>query len=305
LLITLVLPSCARVASCAGLPTEIAPGAPNASCSTRADPVDPERMAANVRELARSPRFFDDQRYEARTWLTEQLTAAGRAVDEQPFDISGVFGTNLLARGSPGARVLVAAHYDTVEVSPGADDNASGVAVVLEVARVLGPDAPFDVVLFDLEEPQGSLVGRDQRNFAYGSQAFVDAGISYDLAFVLESVGVRCEGCQQVPGAMPSGLVEVDGNAVYWIAGGDAPWADLVATFGAAAAPTRAIGVFVPGRGGRVPETRFSDHAPLWDAGIPAVMVTDTALLRNPSYHRATDLPDTVDPEFLGAVARW
>lgn len=266
------------------------------------------RLFNSIRMLTESPRFYDEERALARTMLTQQLTDAGWLVEERPFEIAGVYGSNLVALGAPRARVLLGAHYDTVEISPGADDNASGVAAVLEIARVLGPNAPVDIVLFDLEEPQGSVVGPEGRSFAYGSQAFVDAGVSYDIVFILESLGHRCntDGCQQLPRGMPQGLVDVDGTAVYWITGGGdttAPWADLVATFTASAAPTRAVGVSIPGRG-LIQETRFSDHAPFWDVGIAAAMITDTALLRNPHYHRASDTWDTIDLGFLADATR-
>lgn len=304
---------CVSASSCAGLPTPITanPSCPSCpACAALADRVDPLGPVVTVRTLAASPRYLDEQRAEARAWLVEAFARAGRSAEAQPFEISGLRGVNLVARGAPGAKVLVAAHYDTVEPSPGADDNASGVAAALEVARALGPDAPVDVVLFDLEEPQGSPVGAEHRNYAYGSQAFVDAGAGagYAVVLVLESVGYRCDACQRLPARMPADVVEADGNAVYLVAGGGepagSPWTDLLAAFGAGAAPTRAVGVFVPYGGGVVGETRFSDHAPFWDIGVPAVMVTDTALLRNPAYHRPGDRPDRLDPAFLAAVAR-
>lgn len=287
-----------------GLPSALPAGAPALDCVGDVPAADPDRLMATVRALAASPRESDPERARAREWLVRALADGGRAVESLPFEIAGVDGVNLLARGAPGARVLVGAHYDSVDGSPGADDNASGAAALVEVARLLGPAAPVDVVLFDREEPQASQVGRDSRNFAFGSQAFVDAGVGYERVFVLESVGLRCadEGCQARPGGLPPGLVEVDGTAIYWILGGGGEWADLLATFGAAAAPTPALGVSVPGRGGVIRQTRFSDHAPFWDAGVPAVMITDTALLRNPDYHGAGDRPEALDPAFLAQV---
>jgi hypothetical protein len=66
----------------------------------------------------------------------------------------------------------------------------------------------------------------------------------------------------------------------------------------------RALPFVVPGRGTVLPQSRFSDHAPFWDAGIAAVMVTDTALLRNTQYHEAGDTPDRLDRTLLEEVAR-
>jgi len=93
---------------------------------------------------------------------------------------------------------------------------------------------------------------------------------------------------------------------VYWVVDdpSPAPWGEWIAT-AAAATPSRAVhGVGIPDHGSGLPQSRFSDHAPLWDRGIPAVMVTDTALLRNAHYHRAADTADLVDPVFLGDTVR-
>jgi hypothetical protein len=60
----------------------------------------------------------------------------------------------------------------------------------------------------------------------------------------------------------------------------------------------------VPGNGLALPETRLSDHSSFWDAGLPALMLTDTSFLRNPHYHRASDTPDTLDYEFLARVTQ-
>lgn len=275
-----------------GLPRPVEPGSPEPSCGV---PVDAARIVAAVDHLASSPRASPSRRAEVREWLRSELV--GFAVEELPFSIAGLDGTNVVAR-SPGARILVGAHYDTVPGSPGADDNASGVAVVLEVARALGPKAPVTWVWFDAEEPHGVPVGVDGRNYAYGSQAFVDREAGWDAVFVVESVGYRCDGCQQVPRGVPASYA--DGGAVYWVANPSDRWADLAATFDTTGARSRLF--TVAGAGRVVPQSRFSDHAPFWDAGLDAVLITDTALLRNPDYHRPTDTH--VDPVFLGEVAR-
>lgn len=286
---------------CFGLPREIEPGVPDPACAARASPVDEARLLASVATLARSPRRSDARREEVRAWLSARLGDVGLTAELRPFTISGVSGTNVVA-GPADARVLLAAHYDTVAGSPGADDDASGVAVVLEAARVLGPSVPVGYVLFDAEEPHDATVGADGRNFAFGSQAFVDAGVRAEVVFVLDAVGYACEDCQQVPSGVPRSLVEVDGTAPYWVANtpARAPWADLAATAGAAGLEPVVVGM--PNAGRAVRQSRFSDHAPFWDAGVDAVLVTDTALLRNPNYHRDSDR--TVDGAFLAGVAR-
>ena len=270
-------------------------------------PVDVERLRADVAWLARSPRASPTRREAVRSWLEERSTDLGFTVERRPFTLSGVEGVNVVALGAPGT-VWVGAHYDTVSETEGADDDASGVAALLEVARLLGPAAPVRYVLFDAEEPHGAPVGADGRNFAYGSQAFVDAGTDASAVFVLESVGYTCTTprCQQLPAGIPDGLVKVDGTAVAWVADtpSGAPWRDWIATARAAVPARPLVALGIPDHGAGLAQARFSDHAPFWDAGIPAVMVTDTALLRNPHYHRPGDTLDTLDLSFLSDNVR-
>ncbi len=283
------------------VPARLDDGAPTPGCAPEG--VSAERLLADVATLAREPRRSLERRAEVRAWLAERWTALGYTVEERPFTIAGVRGTNVVASGPAGGTVWVGAHYDSVASTPGADDDASGVAAVLELARVLGPEVPVRYVLFDAEEPHDASVGREGRNYAFGSQAFVDAlgPGEASAAFVLESIGRACETCQQLPPGVPSSLVKVDGTAVYWVVDepSAAPWADLVAT-ARAAVPTRpAHAVGFADRGDDLPQSRFSDHAPFWDAGIPAVMVTDTAMLRNADYHRPGDTADRIDGAYL------
>ena len=143
------------------LPTLVSPGVA-VPCRSLSERVDSARPIRDVSALASSPRRSEARKEEVRALLEEQLTAAGLSVERRPFEISGIRGVNLVASGPDGGRILVGAHYDTVGSSPGADDNASGVAVLLEVARVLGPSVPVTYVLFDAEEPHEASVGRDE-----------------------------------------------------------------------------------------------------------------------------------------------
>jgi hypothetical protein len=107
-----------------------------------------------------------------------------------------------------------------------------------------------------------------------------------------------------VPRGVPASFPR-DGRAVYQAVNrSDRDWSALVATW-SAASPRRAVhAIAIPGEGHGLRQSRFSDHAPFWDAGVDAMLVTDTALLRNPHYHRAGDRPETLDPDLLADVAR-
>jgi hypothetical protein len=293
---------CSRI-----LPALVEPGA-GTPCDALLAAVDAERPMASVRWLARSPRWSPERRAEVRQWLQTELEAAGFQVELVPFEINGVSGTNVVARGPSGGHVLVGAHYDSVRGSPGADDNASGVAVVLEVARALGPSTEATFVWFDAEEPHPSTVGTDDRNFAFGSQAFVDSHPAppWSLALIVESVGYSCDapGCQHLPGGVPASFPR-DGTATYWVVNRSArDWGRDLATYRLASPDHGSYAVTIPGRGMSVRQSRFSDHAPFWDIGLDAALLTDTALLRNPHYHREGDTPEEVDGALLADVAR-
>jgi Zn-dependent M28 family amino/carboxypeptidase len=206
------------------------------------------------------------------------------------------------SRGGELPPLLIGAHYDTVSGSPGADDNASGLAVLLEVAshfRVQSLVRPVWLVAFCLEE-QDRL----------GSQAFVSRlkAERYELAgaIILECVGfARSEtGTQQSPPAVPI-AVPTQGDFLA-IVGNEASQSlvrQLEQEAQQRTTKLKTLSLVVPGRGETMPHTRRSDHASFWDAGYPAVVLTDTANFRNPHYHRETDTVDTLNLEFLSNVA--
>jgi hypothetical protein len=271
------------------------------ACSSLASSVDDDRIFADIQTLT-GGRRSDEERAAARAWIAERIPGT----TERPFAIAGLEGVNLVV---PGSDVLVGAHYDTAEGTPGADDNASGVAVVLEVARVLAAGAPAGwtpptYAFFDLEEPRRAMVGRDGRNYAFGSQAFVDQGGDWRAAWIVESVGYGCDDCQQVPSGVRLDDAARDGRGLYFVTNDRSAWMRAASEAGFAGL-TRALRPFeVPGRGDWLPQSRFSDHAPFWDAGVRAAVVTDTAPLRNPHYHKESDTADTLDRALLADAAR-
>jgi Zn-dependent M28 family amino/carboxypeptidase len=238
------------------------------------------------------------------------LAEYGWATSGQPFRALGKSYFNILGvKWPPGrpakdgpAPLLIGAHYDTVVGSPGADDNASGLAVLLEAAdrlRHLVVARPVWLAAFCLEE-HGLL----------GSRAFISGlkqtGQPVDGAIVLECVGYasRDAGSQRTPPGVPISLPSI-GNFLG-IVGNEAS-RDLLATVERNArrvAPnTPTIALAVPGRGESLPDVRRSDHAAFWDEGYRAVMLTDTANFRNPHYHQPSDTLDTLDLDFLEGVS--
>jgi len=197
---------------------------------------------------------------------------------------------------SSALRERLGAHYDGPLHSPGADDNASGLVALLELARRWAADPPRRpvwLVAFDQEE--WGMVG--SAALACDLKA---TGQRLHLMLSLEMLGYTAEEQDYPVAAM---------RRVY---GSRGDFTALVANTGAAALlPGLSLGIGahvktkvlpVPFKGRQLPDVRLSDHSPFWDEGYNAVMVTDTSFMRNPHYHQPSDTIETLNLPFLQAV---
>ena len=251
-----------------------------------------DRLLEYVNDLA-FVRYSDEERRRTRAYLAKTLADFGWPSEEQPFE----GGVNLVARRAgtdpEAGAILVAAHYDTVLESPGADDNASGIATLLEVARLLGKKAtlrPLTIVFFDREETG-----------LHGSIAYVAREGNIDNlagALVLDMVGYACHkaGCQQYPAGFDRFAPGDRGD--FLVAVADAEHRPLLQPFQDGTDPP-VVTIPVPFKGLSSPDILRSDHAPFWLNDIGAVLLTDTANFRNPHYHQPTDRPETLDRDFF------
>jgi Zn-dependent M28 family amino/carboxypeptidase len=243
---------------------------------------------------------------DAAAYLRDRFAGFGLITASHEFSAPvGTDGTyeNVIAttpdRSDSEPPLILAAHYDTVRDSPGADDNASALAVLLEVAR--------RVVVADLRQPIRFIAFCLEEENLLGSRAYVAhlaaAGQSVDGAIVLECVGYARdeEGSQMVPPGV-STAVPTAGNFLAVI-GNHASAGLTQAVSRAMSRRMPIVPLVVPGNGELLPDTRRSDHTAFWEQGFPAVMVTDTANFRNPHYHQPTDTIETLNLDFLGAVA--
>ena len=198
------------------------------------------------------------------------------------------------------ALVLVGAHYDSVPRSPGADDNASGVAVLLATARALARTAaPVAFVAFNAEE-DGLLGSRD-----FVERGLHELGVHPLLAHVLEMVGFRSRayGSQRLPFPWPTRRFDT-ADFVAIIGNPESKGAlDRVMCSSASPRPRCVSLQQWVAMDSVLPSLRRSDHFPFWTKRIPALLWTDTAELRNPNYHRSSDTPDTLDYDFMSEVA--
>ena len=245
----------------------------------------------------------------AANYITSVFESAGLSVREQNYEYDDQRVTNLLATvpETVGATAyyVVGAHYDTVPSTPGADDNASAVAVMLELAgrvRQARLQTPVLFAAFTLEEPPAYLTGHQgSRIFVRSCQSNSDCVFG---ALILEMVGYTATRqhypfLRRWPGYPSQGnFIGIIGN-----------WRSL--RFGRFVLsgfrmneelPVKSL--FLPFDGRILPETRMSDHASFWDAGLPALMITDTAFFRNPNYHLASDTIDTLDFTFMTELVK-
>lgn len=271
--------------------------------------------------LASEPRPEESDRLEeCRQYCERHLSAAGWKVERRPFAAAdsaqrSLNGINLVARRSQPQQTAAAdrpvfvlgAHLDSRSETPGADDNASAVAALLETARVLNDRLSADnwqqaavdleLVVFDLEE-HGMLGGVYHADSCRQDERNLCGMVS------LEMLGY----CSHEPGSqsMPEqlqGIYPDVGNFIGVV--GNQNSSALIQHFGSAFESVADLpheSLQVPDNGLPVPPTRLSDHSPFWDAGYSALMITDTSFMRNPHYHLVSDTPETLDPEFLAKV---
>lgn len=267
----------------------------------------PQRLEADVRRLVVDFHPRDHTHPEnldrAAAFLGERLKASGGRVSEQVFDWKGRTYRNVRARFGPesGELLVVGAHYDAVPTTPGADDNASGVAGLLELARRLGeapPKSPVELVAYTLEE--NGLVGSAEH-----ARSLKVEGRRVRAMLSLEMLGCFKDtpGSQRYPISLLKAIYPSKGNFIV-VVGKFGQWG-LVRRVRRAMA--KGIDLKVRGFVGppsKVPDLRRSDHASFWKEGFPAVMVTDTANLRNTAYHRPEDTPESLDYARMAEVVK-
>jgi Zn-dependent M28 family amino/carboxypeptidase len=240
-------------------------------------------------------------------YLRQQFTGCGLTTVSHEFSAWGGIYENVIATtpfdtadtAPSAAPLIVAAHYDTVIGSPGADDNASALAVLLDVARQVARrrfQRPVRFIAFCLEEE--NLLG--SRAYAAHLDSMQQSILG---AIVLECVGYARdeEGSQKIPPGVPVTVPTV-GNFLAVIGNQDSQ-ALTMAIEQAMNPHVPVVPLVVPGNGERLPDTRRSDHTSFWERGFPAVMLTDTANFRNPHYHKPTDRLETLNLDFMASVA--
>jgi hypothetical protein len=275
--------------------------------------VDPARLRTHVDQLiAFGPRDYRHPEHLdlVAAYLHTTLERAGGVVTERAFAFDGRTYRNVMASFGPDTReeIVVGAHYDAFSAFPAADDNASGVAALLELASLLAA-APLshrvELVAFTLEEPT-TAEGPGLFRTVGGSR--VDAvtrrreGRVVRLMLSLETIGYYRDDdrSQDYPTALLRPFYPSRGNFALVVGRlQDGGWARRVKSAMQATNPLPVYSLNAPVS---MTGIDWSDHANYWREGYPALMITDTALMRNHEYHRPGDTADRLDYSRLAMV---
>jgi hypothetical protein len=241
----------------------------------------------------------------------------GLSTERHSFTFGSHTGQNILGRKT-GAKdeaitFIIDGHYDSVANSPGADDNGSAVAGVLEVLRILSQyefEHSIRFIGFDFEE--AGLVG-SQRYVLNGIKPYEN--IQGVLNFEMIGYYSEVPGSQSLPFGFdllfPQAVAEITADQFrgnFLVVCGNTNSSSLIADYTSAAAQyvpeLKIIDLEVAGNGQIAPDLRRSDHAPFWDSGRKALMITDGADTRNPYYHTPADTIGTLNFEFMTNVVK-
>lgn len=290
-------------------PDDAAPSAPREAV------VDEAMLAADLARIAipRHHRVAPDGLCDVAAYLQMEFERAGFSVTRQRVEFRGAAADNVIAErpGTESARVVLAtAHYDAVPGTSGADDNGSGTAALVALARALGPArtaAAVRLVAFAFEE-EGMVGSRHYVRAISREERGKIAGV-----FNLDMIGytTTAPGSQRVypdwlphretnPGSSVGDFISVVGT------GKDGALLAALDRARGCEPALRAEVYRVRRPYSRIPRDFLrSDHAPFWRANIPAVVLDDTAELRTPHYHTPTDTVATLDLAFAARVVRW
>jgi len=272
--------------------------------------VQPSVLREHVRALTTQfePRDFDhpDNLDRAAAFVADAFRGTGAKGSEQTYRVGDHRYRNVIAELGPDTpeRIVIGAHYDTAGDQPGADDNASGVAGLLELARLLAASPPplrVELVAYTLEEPPS--FGTERMGSAVHARALAERGAKVRLMISIEMIG----GFSDQPGSQHYPAV------VGWFYPSKANFIAVVGKWGQGATVSEVeaalrAGCSVPVETLTAPTfvtgVDFSDHRNYWAHGYRAVMVTDTSFYRNERYHTTDDRADTLDYDRMAEVVK-
>ena len=271
--------------------------------------VDPARLQAHVHKLSVELTPRDEGHLEnldaVAAYIKNEFSQTTASVSEQPYRVQGKSYRNVIAQFGPDSaeRIVVGAHYDAAGPLPGADDNASGVAGLIELARLLGRQPPrmrVELVAFTLEEPP--YFGTTGMGSSVHAESLRKENVRVRAMFSLEMIGYFSDApnSQIFPAAFLSAFYPSTGNFIS-VVGRLGDWSLVRHTKNAMrnASPLPVYSINAPRF---IPGVDFSDQLSYWHAGYDAVMITDTAFYRNRNYHTADDTEEKLDYKRMAMV---
>lgn len=244
-------------------------------------------------------------------YIASQWKEMGLQSQEQPFKVGTDTYKNLIAFVGPekGPRIVVGAHYDVCGDQPGADDNASAVAGLLELSRLLKQNdklltSRIEFVAYTLEEPPN--FGSKTMGSAVHARSLKKTGVNVKLMISLEMIGFFSDkpGSQRYPIPALSMYYPTKGNFIAVVGNQSSSGRSFAALFREAMRVASPLPVYSLNAPSSMTGVDFSDHRNYWTEGYPALMITDTAFFRNPHYHKVTDTIDTLNFSKMADVVR-
>lgn len=250
------------------------------------------------------PAGYQKNQAKAVDYIAKTLSSTGAKVTLQPFtadkkqfvNVSGVFP------GKSAKRIIIGAHYDTCGDTPGADDNASGVAGLLALGRMLKGIVPYytiELIAYANEEPP--YFNTPHMGSAQHAQKLYTEQIGVKAMICLEMIGYFSdkEKSQSYPAPGMSAIYPDKGNFIAVVGNLD--------SINLAKALQKNLKPFIATVRLNLPQIKgmnmdFSDHRNFWAKNWPAVMITDTSFFRNPHYHSRSDQPETLDYQRMAQV---
>jgi len=272
--------------------------------------IAPESLRERVEILSRGfgPRDADhpENLGKIAEYLAAEFKSHGARVSFQDFEVDYSLYRNVIAEYGPetGEVLVVGAHYDTAGDQPGADDNASGVAGLLEISRLLSrAKLTYRIMLaaYTLEEPP--YFRTKDMGSAVHARSLRERGISVKLMISLEMIGYfsNQENSQKFPTPLLKIFYPSQGNFILVV---DQLFSNHGAKLKKWMIPASDLPVYSINAPAIIPGVDFSDHLNFWNHGYPAVMVTDTAFLRNDAYHTGRDTADRLDYTEMAKVVQ-
>ncbi|MCR6642776.1 MAG: M28 family peptidase [Sporocytophaga sp.] len=276
-------------------------------------PVSSERLKNDVKVLCTTslPRNYKniDALNEAADYIFNEFRKNGLNPQEQKYTADGSEYKNIIGTYGPSdaPRIIIGAHYDVCLDHAGADDNASGVAGLLEIGRLLDSLKPtlkyrVDLVAYTLEEPP--YFRTSNMGSAIHSKYIIENKIPFKVMICLEMIGYFSEKpkSQEYPVGILKTIYPSTGNFIAVVGRiGENSLVKNVKKFMIEGSSINVESINAPKS---MVGIDFSDHLNYWNNNLPAVMVTNTSFYRNKNYHEPTDTPETLDYDKMAEVVK-